>query len=508
MRSAFCCALFLSACTRPLDVGQNIVATNAALTPVRISATENNKVDVLFMVDNSPSMAPMQSALVTKFGSFLDVFQTRATAGSFADLHIGVVTSDFGAGAFDGEISTDPTTHLFTGCRPSPGPGAAQNDPTGQGLLQAIGAQAPAGCMAPTGTPYIQYAFGANGPTTSNLPAGQDLAATFTCMASVGSLGCGFEHQLESVYQALKPTLPATSTNNAGFLRDDALLAVIFLTNEDDGSVPPTATIYQHANTSEPFDTYRQTHYGVACGTPSALTPYAQTGALTDCVPAPMLGPSAIGSEYDVSRYIDAFTKPLILGGIKSDPSSVVLIGIDASEAPVEVDAVSQPCGSETYTHGTSSTCLRHSCQNTNEPAFFGDPAVRLNNVISQASNFTFASICGDVADAAPDYSAALANMASLIGLNEGDGCINGVLTGGADNANCVVTENFPIGNGATQTTTLPRCDLSGGAIPCWQVETKAGCQSNTGSNALTIDRNSADAPANDVIIARCQTNG
>ncbi|MCU1278936.1 MAG: hypothetical protein JWM53_2482, partial [bacterium] len=60
---------------------------------------------------------------------------------------------------------------------------------------------------------------------------GQTLEQTFTCMAAVGSRGCGFEHPLESVYAAL-----TNRVENAGSLRDDALWAVVFVINEDDGA--------------------------------------------------------------------------------------------------------------------------------------------------------------------------------------------------------------------------------------------------------------------------------
>jgi hypothetical protein len=37
------------------------------------------------------------------------------------------------------------------------------------------------------------------------------------------------------------------NTFNDGFLRDDAQLTLVFLTNEDDGSAPPDSDIYNPA---------------------------------------------------------------------------------------------------------------------------------------------------------------------------------------------------------------------------------------------------------------------
>ena len=57
-------------------------------------------------------------------------------------------------------------------------------------------------------------------------------------MASAKS-GCGFEHQLASIDRALgadgQGPAPAT---NLGFLRSEAYLGIVMLTNEDDCSAP------------------------------------------------------------------------------------------------------------------------------------------------------------------------------------------------------------------------------------------------------------------------------
>src|SRR5262249_52767893 len=148
------------------------------------SQNDRTKLDLLFMIDNSNSMDTMQTELRARFPLLLQVLKNLAAQGIAADLNLGVVTSDYGAGATGAP-----------GCTPAPG---------GQlGKLQAIGQRAPQGCLAPVGSNFVHFDF-ANGGALNNLPAGQDLATTFTCMASVGSSGCGFEHPLESVYAALQ----------------------------------------------------------------------------------------------------------------------------------------------------------------------------------------------------------------------------------------------------------------------------------------------------------------
>jgi hypothetical protein len=300
-------------------------------TPIRVPQNEQNQVDILFLVDNSPSMDAMQTELKAKFGEFFTVFQDLAMTGTYADLNIGVVTSDYGAGA---------VPNLAGGCDKSPG---------GQkGLLQSAAAagtpEAMAGCKGPMGASFIHYAFNPGGTATANLPGGAtdpaSLVSTFTCMASVGSNGSGFEHQLESVYAALK-----NNNENKGFLRPGALLTVVFVTNEDDGSAPTTSDIFNPdpAKAAPPpagygaVDTYRQTHFGVACqvGGMLALTPYGDSGGpLSGCVPAENDNSVMLGSEWDVSRYKNLFTLATGQGGVKDDPlNNVILVGIDGVTA-------------------------------------------------------------------------------------------------------------------------------------------------------------------------------
>jgi hypothetical protein len=513
-----CSALTLSIASAGLASGLPDMATSDATTTtttapmfdmtgfgpqLTLQLNATNKIDILFMVDNSPSMDPMQAQLQAQFSSFLDPFVSLAKAGYYTDLHIGVVTSDYGAGAVASTLG---------GCDKSPG---------GQrGLLQAVGAAAASGCMGPTGSPFISYQFGPNGDT-SNLPGGntpQALAQTFTCMASVGVDGCGFEHQLESVYQALNNTF-----ENGGFLRDDALLAVVFFTNEDDGSASPTSTFYDpdpaKQGTLGGYDTYRQTRFAVGCGNPFMLTPYGDSmGYLTNCLGAP--NPMVMDNlAYDVSRYTQLLTQPKSKGGIKSDPNNVVLVAIDAPETQVEIVQVAantgngkgsypnpasyQPCAAPGVVDGR--TCLvrlQHSCQNTTAPGFFGDPAVRLNSVVRAARYNQVFSICGDTLAVAPDYSRALSATGNLLRTRMLANCLPNKL---ADTGNpvCDVIASTTDSDGVVHATVLPRCDQ--GAPPCWHVQAQNSCASSSPDGVAVLLTTSAPLPAGTTISASCR---
>ena len=348
-------ALSLGACDPPSQ-------KPPAPTYVAVQRLTRNKVDILFMVDNSASMEAMAQELRNRFSQFFTVFENLARSGTYADLHIGVVTSDYGAGS--GSVAcTD-----FAGGQ--------------QGLLQPIGADAPATCRPPgSNVNYVQYLFGPNGvhnlppstrsctqdsdcpsgscntasrvcngtlPCTSNndCPTGhvcgdqqvcvQSLVETFTCMASVGTRGCGYEHVLESVRAAL------VRPENGDFVRSDALLTVVFLTNEDDCSAPPDTDLFQASSSLEAQygfrSSYRCTRFGLTCTAP--LPGSEGTSSPLACTPG---GLSSGGKLYDVQRYIDFFTKPRSQGGIKDVPArDVLLVGIDpiprGRERPREPD--------------------------------------------------------------------------------------------------------------------------------------------------------------------------
>jgi hypothetical protein len=486
-------------------------------TPIRVPQNEKNQVDILFLVDNSPSMLAMQDELKQKFKQFFKVFADQATLRNYADLNIGVVTSDYGAGQQDNR-GVDPTTGATVGCAPSPGDG---------GRLQTTAAahQPNSGCAGPVGLPFIHYAFGADGPT-SNLPAGATLDDTFTCIASVGANGCGFEHQLESVYAALTNT-----HDNGGFVRDGALLAIVFLTNEDDGSAPPMTHIFDSkgGDAFGAYDTYRQTRYGVACGSPLALAPYGVASLLDGCVPAENDNMVQLGQEYDVSRYANLLLSDKAQHGIKDNAlDNVVLVGIDAPETPFSIIEANGTTGTGAPSQPTYQPCvagqapgtgscvyrLQHSCQNHAAPGFFGDPPVRLNSVIKRAKHYRITSICGDNPEVTPDYSSALEDVAQLItGLLPG--CIPAPLADVA-HPDCVVEDVTSDGNGkVVSQRELPLCTLDAAFMPepsnqfpCWAVVPNSQCQAPRSPQGVgvTIFRHDVPAPLNTSAHVECST--
>ena len=72
-------------------------------TDITVLVKPTRELDILFMVDNSPSMDTKQEALAKTFPAMFKVLETME--GGLPDLHIGVISSDLGAGG--GELGAN-----------------------------------------------------------------------------------------------------------------------------------------------------------------------------------------------------------------------------------------------------------------------------------------------------------------------------------------------------------------------------------------------------------------
>jgi len=340
-------------------------------------------------------------------------------------------------------------------------------------------------------------------------------------MASVGAAGCGFEHQLESVWAALK----GMQHKNGNFLRPDALLTLVFVTNEDDGSAPPTAKFYESTadvGVYGTYDTYRQSRFALTCD--GAPMPYSDssgngvTQVLNNCQAAPNVGDADVNRAFDLTKYETLFLEPSGRGGVKASPDDVILVGIDGPEAPTQTVVVDKStglgeAGKERYTTcgpmlgGNCVVRLQHSCQNNAAPVFFADPAVRINALVNKAKFHKITSICGDNLDQTPDYKNALIDLAMLISSKISPGCIPAKLTD-ADHPDCSVKDVTTEASGAQVTHVLPQCDATSSVVPCWKAEVKSGCASfSPDSIGITIDRGGQPAPSNTTASVECATD-
>jgi hypothetical protein len=158
---------------------------------------ECQKVDLLFVIDNSGSMEDEQASLVASFEGFVAGIQ--AALGSANSYHVGVVTTD-----------------------------AYSNNAPGCTELGALVTRT--GGDASSGMDCQPFSSGARYLDETE----PDLAGKFSCIAQVGISGSGDEIQAQAGYHAISPAMNAAGACNEGFIRDDALLVVVIITDEND----------------------------------------------------------------------------------------------------------------------------------------------------------------------------------------------------------------------------------------------------------------------------------
>ncbi|MCC6993346.1 MAG: hypothetical protein IT370_01835 [Deltaproteobacteria bacterium] len=206
----------------------------------------NRDVDLLFVIDNTDSIADEQQELVPAFRQMLERLERP---GALPNLHVGVVSTDLGA----------PFEHRF--CTPDGDRGVLQNQPM------------VAGCMAPQGR-FIADVASPTGRVRNYVGRLDD---TFGCIARLGIEGCPREQGL----QAMKRALDGSAQENADFLRPNALLVVIIMGEDDDCSVRDPALFDPDNSALGPPLRYRCFEYGVVCK-PSEQD-RRSTGPRTDC---------------------------------------------------------------------------------------------------------------------------------------------------------------------------------------------------------------------------------
>jgi MYXO-CTERM domain-containing protein len=391
------------------------------------STALSNKVDILLMVDNSSSMTSMQQKMLAQFPVFIQTLS--ALPAGLPDLHLAVISSDLGA-----------PSDVDIGCSNSGDGGNFFVQPTGTCLDSTLQAGA---------TFITDDATGATKNFSAPDPSG--LSSVLQCIALLGSTGCGFEHQLASVARALGADGSPAPAGNAGFLRPDAQLAIIMLTNEDDCSAPASSTplpIYSLNGGDDtlttvggPLGNYRCN--GAPFGGHLCKDP---TGADPNALAQPPLNPPADASGNPLS---------LTFADCESDDTgssalitvSSLVAGIKALKGPtgpaIVVGAITAP--STPYTvawtpgFGPSASELipnvEHSCGPTSDSSF-GDPAVRIAQFVQAfGDNGVTESICDSTFS--PAFSLITSKIAEHLpggtGPGGGAGGVGGGLGGGVD---------------------------------------------------------------------------
>ncbi|MCX4242960.1 vWA domain-containing protein [Paraliomyxa miuraensis] len=225
-----------------------------------------DKVDILFVIDDSGSMSDNQDKLTAAFPGMAQTIDDTLVDQQGIDYRIGVVSSNI----------TDETMCLF----------GALCGPGYLGRLQHDQGRVPCSDV-PTGR-WIEGSEGAAA-----------VGNQFTCIASLVQAQDfnGSEAPLEATRMALIDRVTDVEHYNLGFLRDDALLVLVLVTDEDDQSVwmsPTNWPLFGGPGMIAPVSQFHDMLVGLKGGHPENLVAVA------------ISGPQGGGGETDAPR-IHAF---------------------------------------------------------------------------------------------------------------------------------------------------------------------------------------------------------
>jgi hypothetical protein len=226
-------------CASPVENGTgNLPSTCQTQAPL----IEPQKLDILFVIDNSNSMIEEQTGVARELSAFVDAI--RKAGGVRQDFHVGVVT-------------TTVYQHTLVN-----GVDWWRQWPDQAGLLRAVPDQ-----LADGGFNY----------DTANervlLGDDPDVAPKFAKLVQQGVQGSGQETPFEAVRLALigyANTVPLDAGGNLGFVRDGSRVLIVVLSDEDDcsetarpslvtiGDSPSVADCTDHANSLYPVGEYQR----------------------------------------------------------------------------------------------------------------------------------------------------------------------------------------------------------------------------------------------------------
>jgi hypothetical protein len=453
---------------------------------VWIPISYNRRIDILFVVDDSGSMRQEQSSLIRNFPRFVQVLE--GIEGGLPDIHLGVISSNLGTSGGGGGDSCS---------------GIGDGGSLLRGQADTARCQAGAiGCSGPCpvltdGSRFIKDTLVSANSGERAYNYTTTLAEQFSCMAELGTRGCGFEQHLESMKRALD-----NHPDNGGFLRPDAFLMVIFIQDEDDCSARSRDVFRAQPGgdsvSSElgELSSFRCFEFGTTCEGPSSER---QLGPRQNCKPEET-------SEYmqSVRHYVD------FLKDLKADPSKIIVAAVSADDSPVTVGTHPGPGPStgEIWVEpqcvvcpdGSATGCPLAPQDDPDVALVAAAPAIRMKSFLEA---FPQRATLQDVCNYNPqlrdvDFSGALTQIALQLRILLGSPCLPGAL---ADPLDCVVSDVQNLNLDSQVETQISPCDSSD-ARPCYRLEPDPTCATETNLTVI-VDRDT-EPPPYTTLVARC----
>jgi hypothetical protein len=448
-------------------------------SPFQLAVAPNRMLDLIFMIDNSPSMALKQAKLQSQFPKLIDALKDP-NDGSLPDLRLAIIDSDLGSGG----------AYASGSCGPKTLPDGSSSTYGDLGRFQMVGTQA---CgVTDTSAMWLEHSKG------QALNYTGDIGTVFSCLAAkLGTLGCGLEHSLQAFEFALVDD-GIGNTDQRQMLRPSAYLGLVFLSDEDDCSAAPNDGLF--GNRPELNGEAASLRCGTrahACGgvnlteTPPGfpttmpfVAPFSTCAARTDDCPnptdtsvpttcSPLRGLAAMATEIKALK-----SKPegqIFVAGIFGWPLS----DADMATASYRIAPVPNPNTADTahptvYDYWPVCYDPNHLPSNPDPVTGFDATAaswgatggLRMSAFVDQfGDNGLKFSICQ------PDFSAAMSKIGSALSKKMQNLCLPAIY---AQLTTCTANYLIPDANGnlIRQPTPVPKCNAQQSNAPCYSLAT------------------------------------
>jgi len=380
---------------------------------ISVSALQR-AVDILFVIDNSGSMGVEQGTLAANFPAFIDVLEAQQFGASY---RIGITTTDaqgtlrvsscrerlfeFVFDDFAGTFIDEQEAGCLASC-------AHETVSTTPSEVATDGVSVP--------RPWIEKTVG-----RTNLAGGITIADAMRCAGPQGINGSGFEAPLESMYDVLE-----AEGNSLGFVRDEALLAVVFVTDETDCSMPSENAELLLSDAGKALWTDPEAPTSGACWK-AGTTCTGGPGIYDECHPVDK-GIDGQPTDddpilYPVQRYVDAVTELSSAKAARGGTGQVLVaviagVPLDYPETGMMIYQDSDFPEFNTE-YGIGPSCGRGTETPTSPP---GIPPVRLAQFAEQfaTDERNLFSVC------AGDYTVALQQIVDALGRLSARTCVPG----------------------------------------------------------------------------------
>jgi len=490
-------------------------------SPFQLAVAPNRMLDLVFMIDNSPSMAAKQAKLKAQFPELIAALKDPAD-GTLPDLRLAIIDSDLGtAGAYSSGS-----------CGPKTLPDGTSSIYGDEGKFQMIGAQA-CGVIDPSAL-WLETGKGQAVNYTG------DIGTVFSCLAAnLGTLGCGFEHQL----QAFEFALVAGNIGNTSqqqMLRPSAFLGLVMLTDEDDCSAATNDGLFgDKADLRNESASLRCGTRSHVCGginlteTPPGFpttspfsAPFTTCAARTDDCPNQLDGLASTDTSVPTTCSPLRSVKRMAteIKALKGKPDEQIFVaGIfgwplsdaDMASATYKIAPVPNPNTADTAhptVYDTWPICYDPNHLPTSPDPTTGFDATAANwGATGGLRMGAFVDEFGDnglkFSICQPDFSAAMSKIGSALSKKMQNLCLPAIYS---QLTTCTANYLIPDANGTLvrQPTPVPKCNAQHSNAPCYSLA--ANPTTCPGAEYLVqldqgIDAGNASLPYGTVLEFRCQ---